>query len=191
LNANVLLVRQRRAAFAFVNHDRFNNGFCDTVLGTKIGDDAYRAWRGGKRRSSMDIIASMLAYLGCVTGILGALAISFFVVFSSPDQPTMPISTVAMTAKPSVAKAATVAAVTAKPPAPKIAQVDSHPTSLGPKREIVPQAATGRTASAINVRQKTQLWAAQVRRQEQEQRARRWAYQQNPDFEARFLGYAD
>lgn len=158
------------------------------VLGTKIGDDAYRAWRGGKRRSSMDIIASMLAYLGCVTGILGALAISFFVVFSSPDQSTMPISPVAMTAKPSVAKAAMVA--TAQPVL-KIAQVDSHPASLGPKREMAPQAATGRTASAINIRQKTQSWAAQVRRQEQEQRARRWAYQQNPDFEARFLGYAD
>jgi hypothetical protein len=190
LNANVLLVRRRRAALAFVNHDRFNNGFCDTVLGTKIGDDACRAWRGGKRRSSMDIIASMLAYLGCVTGILGALAISFFVVFSSPDQPAMPISTVATTAKPSVAKAATVAAATGKP-APKIAQADSSPASSDPKRETVPQAATGRTASAVNVRQKTQSWAAQVRRQEQEQRARRWAYQQNPDFEARFLGYAD
>jgi len=93
-----------------------------------------------------------------------------------------------MTAKPSVAKAATVAAAQ---PSLKIAQVDSHPASLGPKREMVPQAATGRTASAVNVRQKPQSWAAQVHRQEQEQRARRWAYQQNPDFEARFLGYAD
>jgi hypothetical protein len=95
-----------------------------------------------------------------------------------------------MTAKPSVAKAATAAAATAKP-APKIAQADNHSASLDPKPETVPQAATGRTASAVNVRQKTQSWAAQVRRQEQEQRARRWAYQQNPDFEARFLGYAD
>jgi hypothetical protein len=135
----------------------------------------------------MDIIASIFAYLGCVAGILGAFAISLFVLFSPPDQPTRPMAPVAMTAKPSVAKTATVAAVM---PAPKIAQADKHPASLDPKRETVPQAATGRTAS-VNARQKTQLWAAQVRRQEQEQRARRWAYQQNPDFEARFLGYAD
>ena len=138
----------------------------------------------------MDIIASMLAYLGCVTGILGALAISAFVVFSPPHQPATPAHTLAMTAKPSVAKA-TFVTVAAPKPAPEIVQADDHDASLGPKLAPVPQTTVGRTASAAGVRKKTQLAAAALRRQAQEQRARRWAYQQDADFGTRFLGYTD
>jgi hypothetical protein len=134
----------------------------------------------------MDIIASIFAYLGCVTGILGAAAISFFVLFSPPDPATM-TAPAAMTVKTSAAKAATIAAAT---PAP-VTQSAANPASSGPKRDLIPQSTIGRTASVNDVRHKTRVAAAQVRRLEQEQRARRWAYQQDPDFEARFLGYAD
>jgi hypothetical protein len=144
----------------------------------------------------MDIIASMLAYLGCVTGILGALAISAFVVFSPPHQPATPAHTLAMTAKPSVAKATLMTAAAAKPApgimqADSIVQADDHAASLGPKLAPVPQTTVGRTASAAGVRKKTQLAAAALRRQAQEQRAKRWAYQQDADFGTRFLGYTD
>jgi hypothetical protein len=135
----------------------------------------------------MDILASIFAYLGCVTGILGAAAISFFVLFSPPDPATIPAPT-AMMAKTSAAKAVATAAAT---PAPKITQIAVNPASSGPKRDSIPQSTIGRTASANDVRHKPHVAAAQVRRLEQEQRARRWAYQQDPDFEARFLGYAD
>jgi hypothetical protein len=47
------------------------------------------------------------------------------------------------------------------------------------------------TAAAHDVRGKHALSAAQARRLIQEERARRWAYQQNSSFENRFLGYAD
>ena len=70
--------------------------------------------RGGAANAGlllMDILASILAYLGCVTGIVGALALSFFLVFAAPDRSTMPLHTAAIAAKPIAAKPATVAEV--------------------------------------------------------------------------------
>jgi hypothetical protein len=51
--------------------------------------------------------------------------------------------------------------------------------------EATPPQPTATHAKALAVR--AQKW----RRFVQEERARRWAYQQDPDFESRFLGYAD
>jgi hypothetical protein len=136
----------------------------------------------------MDIIGSMLAYLGCVTGIVGALAISFLVLFASPEPPATPLHAAAMTARQTPAK--TIAAAEAKPAA-KIAQADNAVAALLPGTETVPQRAV-----VAGARQKMQMSRAHLRRlvqeeRAQEERARRWAYQQDPDFEARFLGYAD
>lgn len=141
-------------------------------------------WRGCKCRLSMDILASMLAYLGCVAGIVGALVLSFTVFISSPGTIKHPGKhRVAMTAKQSVLK--TAAAPQAKPTA-KLEQGAPVASSVA-QSTPVPQ-----TTVAASARQKTAVTRAEyLRRNVQEERARRWAYQQDPDFEARFLGYAD
>ncbi len=129
----------------------------------------------------MDIIASIFAYLGCVTGIVGALAVSFFVVFAAPNTAPPPHQALAMVSRPAVAR--TIAAAETKP-APKAAQRDEEIASHGTPPAHPP-------ALALNVRQKTQATRAQARRLVQEERARRWAYEPDSDFESRFLGYAD
>jgi hypothetical protein len=129
----------------------------------------------------MDIIASIFAYLGCVTGIVGALAVSFFVVFAVPETAAPPHQALAMVSRPVVAR--TIAAAETKP-APKAAQRDEEIASHGTAPAHPP-------ALALSVRQKTQASRAQARRLVQEERARRWAYEPDSDFESRFLGYAD
>jgi len=132
----------------------------------------------------MDIIASVLAYMGCVTGIIGALVLSFAIFLSTPDQPTGINYPVAMAANQSVARATTPHATSKLEHRPPLVATDVQST---PAPQTMAQ--TMATASA---RQKVQTSRAQyLRRMVQEERARRWAYQQDPDFEARFLGYAD
>jgi hypothetical protein len=131
----------------------------------------------------MDILGSMLAYLGCVGGIVGALVLSFTVFISAPGQRVDSKHPVAMAAKQSVLKAA--AAPQAKPTA-KLEQ-RAPVVSTVAQSTAVPQ-----TIIAASARQKTAATRAEyLHRIVQEERARRWAYQQDPDFEARFLGYAD
>ncbi len=129
----------------------------------------------------MDIIASIFAYLGCVTGIVGALAVSFFVVFAAPHAAAPAHQAVAMVSRPAVAR--TIAAAETKP-APKAGQRDEKIASHDTAPAQPP-------ALALNVRQKVQASRAQARRLVQEERARRWAYEQDSNFESRFLGYAD
>jgi len=132
----------------------------------------------------MDIIASVLAYLGCVTGIIGALVLSF-AIFTfharSADGINYPV---AMTANRSVARATTPHATTKLEHRPPLVATDVQSTPAPqPMAQII---------AAASARQKVQTSRAQyLRRMVQEERARRWAYQQDPDFEARFLGYAD
>jgi hypothetical protein len=127
----------------------------------------------------MDILAAMLAYLGCVTGIVGALAISFYVYIAPPRQAAVPMQTAALAVKANDIKtgASKSPASTHLKPVITIAQrtQDAAPT--------VPVAA--------DVRQKGQLSHAELRRLAQEQRAKRWAYQQDSSFESRFMSYAD
>ncbi len=82
------------------------------------------------------------------------------------------------------------------------------PTSPAPTRTLRPElhlkkrpqvasqnasnVSTADASPAAPAAKKTQLAHAQLlRRLAQEDRARRWAYQQDPSFETRFLGYAD
>lgn len=145
----------------------------------------------------MDILASILAYLGCVTGIVCALAISLMVYVSPPGQPAA--------VKPTVATAASAVKVTTivaqAKPAPKVEpkvdksektdRRDIHVASTAP--EAAPDTAAAAPQQTISLtRRKAQISRAQFyRRVVEEQRLKRLAYQQNPDFEARFLGYAD
>jgi hypothetical protein len=133
----------------------------------------------------MDIIASILAYLGCVTGVVAALAISFMVYFSPVAQPASAPHAVALAAKSLPAKS---------PPTKTVAEAEQKTVPTHPNNRVAPLAKNDATPAAVptsDVRQKTKMSRAQWNKLVQNERARRLAYQQDPDFEARFLGYAD
>jgi hypothetical protein len=136
----------------------------------------------------MDILASILAYLGCITGIIGALAVSLFLVLAPPHARTAaPAPTAVLAAQASNEATSTISSNTIT--------ANTAPT---PKADPVATVAQGantatsekRTAGAPP-KTKTRLSRAQQRRIVQEERARRWAYQQDDDFETRFMSYAD
>jgi hypothetical protein len=108
----------------------------------------------------MDIIASIFAYLGCLGGILTALAVAVSVLLSAS----------APTAAATKAPAVTVGQ--------KHDRLDSEKTkaAAGP---ILPP----RLSKAQNLRMK------ELRRLNLERRATRLADQEHADFETRFMGY--
>ncbi len=144
----------------------------------------------------MDILASMFAYLGCVTGIVGTLALSFYLFFAAPNPALTQTHSIAMAAKSDVLgksdRLRTASAAQAKPDA-NVARADTHVVSRVASQDASNVAATDASpATAAPVPKKAQLARALLsRRLVQEDRARRWAYQQDPSFETRFLGYAN
>ena len=114
----------------------------------------------------MDILAGMLAYVAGIGAVFAALAISFSVFFATPH---VPLQT---EAAPQNASAMLVRPSTPNKPAVEARAKQNATQSAGPQRK---RAASG----------------AQARRLIQEERARRWAYQQDSSFESRFLGYTD
>lgn len=149
----------------------------------------------------MDILAPVLAYLTCVAGIVGAFAVSFFVVFSTPNQPAIPQHSAAAAI---VSPLKTAALVEANKPATKDSQADkpavNYVAPTTQKREAAPRASAAQAPAAqpaaqklaaIDARQKPKISRAQWRQIVAQERSRRLAYQQGADFETRFLGYAD
>ena len=151
----------------------------------------------------MDIVAPILAYLTCVAGIVAAFVVSFSVVFSTPDRAPLPEQSAAVVA-PSPLKMAALPdprPVTAKNDKSDKLAINQTPTTTQ-KREAILRAAAAQQAvptqpsaaqklAAIDARQKSKISRAQWRQMVQQERSRRLAYQQNSDFETRFLGYAD
>jgi len=142
----------------------------------------------------MDIVAAMFAYLTCVTGIVGALAISFYVCLVAPHPAASALQAAAIVAQADGDKIGTIktnaiktggiktgaimtAADVEPKPVPTIVQRTDN--ALAPK------------SIALDAGQKGQLSRAELRRLAQEQRAKRWAYQQGESFESRFMSYAD
>jgi hypothetical protein len=133
----------------------------------------------------MDILASIFAYLFCVAGILGAMALSLSLVLSSPTRSVAPAGAAAAQA------AAQTAAVAVKPNTadPAVTKTIASAVVVSqPNAAPAPHSAASRLAKK-DTRRKPAL--AQARRLLQEDKARRWAYQQDADFDTRFLGYAD
>ncbi|GEM_PF-5898706 len=148
----------------------------------------------------MDIVASILAYLTCVAGIVGAFLVSFYMVFAAPGEPIVPEHRAA------VANTTPIKVATPKTSGVKGDRLDKrdagHLASAASKhgaggKAVVAGAASGQTHSGRNLaandaRPKGQMSRAQWRWMVEHERARRFAYQQqSPDFEPRFLGYAD
>jgi hypothetical protein len=136
----------------------------------------------------MDILAGMFAYVAGIGALFAGLAVSFFVFFSTPNESlqTQPQSASAMLVRPSTPNRPPVVEAHAQQmagrsekPAEKSAAAAGSPIAAQP------------AASARDFRRKPAAAAAQARRLIHEERARRWAYQQDSNFESRFLGYAD
>jgi hypothetical protein len=155
------------------------------LLWAKERTSTSRSCRPGRRfqRESVDgFLAGMLAYVAGIGALFAGLAVSFFVFFSTPNQPletqTHPQSASAMLVRPSTPN--------------KPAAVEAHAMRRAGHSEKHAAGAAGTAqpaASARDLRRKPS--AAQARRLIQEERARRWAYQQDSSFKSRFLGYAD
>jgi hypothetical protein len=152
-----------------------------TYPGTKIDDVALSAWRPASVGLLMDILASIFAYMTCVAGIIGAFAISIFVLFSAPDHAGMPRQDSALPTKHAAA-ALNTATVNVSQTATKRA-VPSQTASNGGVA-VAPPPVEKRKPSR-------QVSAAQLRYLARQERNNHLAYQQDSDFEARFLGHAD
>jgi hypothetical protein len=137
----------------------------------------------------MDILASMLAYLVSVAGIIAALTASFVFFFANPDQqPFIPAArdVAAMTA-PGLVDMATGAQVKMVTEVKKQSeQTDTHVASRTPQSGAMPPATV-----VLDARQKPQTSPAQLRRLADKDRAKRFASRANSDFETRFLHYDD
>lgn len=132
----------------------------------------------------MDILAGMLAYVAGLGALFGAFAVAFMFV-ATPKAPlqTQPQSANAMLVRPSTAH---------KPN--KLAEARTKESAHHSENHA---AATGsrdgpqRTASVRDSRRNHIASAPQARLSIDEERARRWAYQQDGNFASRFLGYSE
>jgi hypothetical protein len=138
----------------------------------------------------MGILAGMFAYVAGIGALFAAIAVSFFVVFATPKEPvqTQPHSQSAnaMLVRPSLpTKPATVEAHATQSAAQNGSHSEKHAAI------VVSSSAAQPTSTARKHHRKPAASTAQARHLIQEERARRWAYQQDSSFESRFLGYAD
>ena len=133
----------------------------------------------------MDIIASIFAYLGSLAAVVAALAMSFSLCFSSANKPT-PAKPVA-----GIAAMAAMLKVASAPQTESVAKPEPHGATVAPASALDPTVAKKPAGAADPVRRTSTLRGASLRHLVQEERARRWAYQQDSEFQARFLGYAD
>jgi hypothetical protein len=124
----------------------------------------------------MDILAGMLAYLAGIGAIFAGLALSFSVFFSAPNQPPQP-------------QAATAMIVKTTPPSKAAAETkNAKRTTAHHEKQLD---ATSVAAVAPDDPRKPAISASRLRQLVQEERARHWVYQQDANFQNRFLGYAD
>jgi hypothetical protein len=150
----------------------------------------------------MDILAGMLAYVAGIGALIAGLAISFSVFFAAQNPPlqmqSLPQNASAMLVRPSSAgtpNEPTQVGALAK----RTANRGHHPE----ERVAATPGAAHSPASVGDLHRKPAGASAQARRVLQEERARRWAYQQDSNqisnqgsgrdssFQSRFLGYAD
>ena len=127
----------------------------------------------------MDILAGMLAYVAGLGALFGAAAMAFLVFAGGPKEPlqtqAQPQSASAMLVRPSTANKPAVEARAKHVHSAKHAASSPSPTQ----------------PPAHEARRKPAAPVTQARRLMQEERARRWAYQPDSNFEHRFLGYSD
>ena len=143
----------------------------------------------------MDILAGMLAYLAGIGVIFGGLALSLLLFTATPKQPLTPQSPVAtaMRFAPGAAAKTRDAQANAKHTDSRSEKSGKHAPSAARPPDAARLATVARDINRDKHR-KTATPAENARRLAQEERARRWAYQQDANgstFAGRFLGYAD
>jgi hypothetical protein len=162
------------------------------VLRNEIDNLALlRRVRRTRPSASMDILAGMFAYLAGLGALFGAVALSL-VFFSSTSNklagPRQPQGVTAMMVAPG-ASGKTPAAV-AKP----TVKLQKHRRPAATPVEPPRSTTAAHDTQAHDTRQRSAMSAVKWPRVAQEERARRWAYQQDtkpPSFRSRFLGYAE
>jgi hypothetical protein len=167
LNVNVSLARQSGAAFSDQRQcSRNENRRRRIVSNGGVGSAVLLL---------MDILASMLAYLVSVAGIIAALVASFVIYFATLDQqpPVPPMHVASAITRPSLVDVASVAELK-KASVIKPTEADAAPPPIAP-----------------DAQQRPSMSRAQLMRLARLQRAQRLAYRQSADFETRFLHYDD
>ena len=161
----------------------FLNALCSAALRVKERTSTSR----GCSPALWSLRESVDGYFGrraCLSGRyrFAALALSFFVFFSTPHEPLQPQpqSASAMLVQPSTLNKPAAVEARAKQSAD---HSEKHATAAGSPGSA--------RASARDVDGKHAASSAQARRLIQEERARRWAYRRVSSFERRFLDYAD
>jgi hypothetical protein len=142
----------------------------------------------------MDILAGMLGYLAGVGAVFGALALSFFVFFATPKETLQaqsePQSAHALLARRSASHGPTaaVAAHARRSAKESTPHSERHGPVVAGTAGADQRTRTARDHQRKTGTSKTGTSTAQAM---EEERARRWAYQQDSSFERRFLGYAE
>ena len=161
----------------------FLNALCSAALRVKERTSTSR----GCSPALWSLRESVDGYFGrraCLSGRyrFAALALSFFVFFSTPHEPLQPQpqSASAMLVQPSTLNKPAAVEARAKQSAD---HSEKHATAAGSPGSA--------RASARDVDGKHAASSAQAQRLIQEERARRWAYRRDSSFERRFLDYAD
>jgi hypothetical protein len=147
------------------------------------GKDCQRVAGAERHGLSMDILASIFAYMVCMAGLLTGLIMSFVVFFSTPSQQVeAPTRAIAMIATPSSSTAV-------KQSADKEFQVKTVAKQTDARGGVAAaDAAAVQVALAADAQQKPLLSPNRMRRLE---RARHLAYRERSSFETRFLHYDD
>jgi hypothetical protein len=148
-----------------------------------------KAWRGGQRQlPPMDILASMFAYLVCVTGLVAGLAMSFVIFFSAPGQfASAPSQAIVLAARSSHGDAVKISPVNKVSPVKTIAGIGAsdRQTAAAELKPIEPP------TIAIDARQKPLASHAVSRRLAERARAKQLASRERSSFETRFLHFDD
>jgi len=140
-------------------------------------------WRLGKRRWLMDILASIFAYLVCMTALVAGLVMSFVVFFSAPNSLLQsPRQAAAMLATQGVAgtKISPVRTIAA------IEHRNDHSVSAAVAAKTV-----ARMTIAADARQRPLFSQAHLRRLAEKERVKHLAFRESSSFEVRFLHYDD
>jgi hypothetical protein len=153
----------------------------------------------------MDILAPVFAYLTCVAGIIGAFIVGVSLVLSPLKQPDMAerseaVAVVSATKSAPLVdlkKSALRGSTADNPAVNHVAQPTQKreeaqaPAAARPLPAQAASAAAPQRVAIGDARSKSKITRAQWREMVQQERRRHLAYQQNADFESRFLGYAD
>ncbi len=152
----------------------------------------------------MDILAPVFAYLTCVAGIIGAFVVSFYVLVAPPARPGIAprvaaVESVSATKGDLLARktvprrtaAETAVNHAASPQTTQKREDARHRVARAAPAETKAPAGGSEKLATNDPRAKGKITRAQWREMVQQERNHRLAYQQNADFESRFLGYAD